>query len=51
MISERTSDDLPPQVQILNMVIPILMHYKHVPFKKTVKMYFFAPIRQATPAA
>ena len=24
MISERVSDDIPPQVKILNMVIPIL---------------------------
>ena len=31
MISERISDDIPPQMKILNMVIPILMHfYKHV---------------------
>ena len=50
MISERISDDIPLQMKILNMVIPILMHYKHFPFKKTVKMYF-APIRPATPAA
>ena len=26
MISERISDDKPPQMKILNMVIPILMH-------------------------
>ena len=26
MISERISDDIPPQMKILNMVIPILMH-------------------------
>ena len=43
MISERISDDIPSQMKILNMVIPILMHYKHFPFKKTLKMYFFAP--------
>ena len=36
------------EIKILNMVIPILMHYKHFPFKKTVKMYFVVPIRQAT---
>ena len=27
MISERISDDIPPQMQILNMAIPILMHF------------------------
>ena len=27
MISERISDDTPPQMEILNMVIPILMHF------------------------
>ena len=27
MISERISDDIPPQIKILNMVIPILMHF------------------------
>ena len=43
MISERISDDIPPQIKILNMVIPILMHYWHFPFKKTVTMYFVAP--------
>ena len=47
MISERISDDIPPQMKILNMVIPILMHYQHFPFKKTEKMYFVAPIRPA----
>ena len=47
MISERISDDIPPQMNILNMVIPILMHYQHFPFKKTVKMYFVALIRPA----
>ena len=26
MISERISDDIPPQMKILNMVIPILVH-------------------------
>ena len=26
MISERISDDIPPQMKVLNMVIPILMH-------------------------
>ena len=51
MISERISDDIPPQMKILNMVMPILMHYLHFPFKKTVKMYFFAPIRPARLAA
>ena len=47
MISERISDDIPPQMKKLNMVIPILMHYSHFPFKETVKMYFVAPIRPA----
>ena len=27
VISERISDDIPPQMKILNMVIPILMHF------------------------
>ena len=27
VISERISDDISPQMKILNMVIPILMHY------------------------
>ena len=45
MIAERISDDIPPQMKILNMVIPILMHYYQFPFKKTVEMYFAAPIR------
>ena len=27
VISERISDDKPPQMKILNMVIPILMHF------------------------
>ena len=27
VISERVSDDIPPQMKNLNMVIPILMHY------------------------
>ena len=27
MICERISDDMPPQMKILNMVIPILMHF------------------------
>ena len=27
MISKRISDDRPPQMKILNMVIPILMHF------------------------
>ena len=27
MISERISDNIPPQMKILNMVIPILMHF------------------------
>ena len=26
MISERLSNDIPPKIKILNMVIPILMH-------------------------
>ena len=51
MISERISDDIPPLMEILNMVIPIIMHYLHFPFKKTVKMYFIVPLRPATPPA
>ena len=27
VISKRISDDIPPQMKILNMAIPILMHY------------------------
>ena len=27
MISDRISDDVPPQMKILNMVIPNLMHF------------------------
>ena len=27
MISEHISNDIPPQMKILNMVIPILMHF------------------------
>ena len=27
MISDRISDDIPPEMKILNMVIPILMHF------------------------
>ena len=27
MIFERISDDVPPQMKIYNMVIPILMHF------------------------
>ena len=37
-------------MKILNMIIPILMHYQHFPFKKTVKMYFVALIRPAATA-
>ena len=47
MISKRGVDDIPPQMKVLNIVIPILMHYQHFPFKKTVKIYFVAPIRPA----
>ena len=39
MISERISDDIPPQMKILNMVIPILTHYYHFSSKKTAKRY------------
>ena len=27
MISDRISDNIPPQMKILNMVIPVLMHF------------------------
>ena len=47
MISECISDDIPPQMKILNMVIHILLHYQKLPFKKTVKLYFVALIRPA----
>ena len=43
MISERISKDIPTKMKILNMVIPILMKYQHLPFKKTMKMYFVVP--------
>ena len=51
MISERISGNIPPQMQILNMVITILMHYIYFPFKKTVKMYFVVPIHVRPAAA
>ena len=47
MISEHISNDIRPRMKILNMVIPILMHYYNFPFKKTAKMYFIAPFRPA----
>ena len=47
MIFERISDDIPPQMNILNMVILILRHYKHFFSKKRAKMFFVAPIRPA----
>ena len=47
MIFERLSDDIPPKLKILNIVIPILMHYQHFPFKKTVKMFCVVPISPA----
>ena len=43
MISERLSDDIPPQMKILNMVIPILMHYSRG--TKVEKMLTLAPER------
>ena len=46
VISERKSGYTFPN-EILNMIIPILMHYEHFPFKKTVKIYFVAPIHPA----
>ena len=33
MISDRISDDIPPQMKILNMVIPILMLLLQLPLK------------------
>ena len=47
MISERISDNIPPQMKTLNMVISILMHYYIFFFKKTASLYFVAPIRSA----
>ena len=41
MISESISEDIPPQMKILNMVIPI--PYQHFSCKKTVKMFYLAP--------
>ena len=37
MISELMSDDIPPQIKILSMVIQIQMNYKHVDLEKKVK--------------
>ena len=45
MYSERISEDIPRKMKILNMVIPILMHYSHFFFKRTAKMYFVARLR------
>ena len=42
MISERISVDIPPQIKIFNIVIPILMHYLLFSFIKTVKIYYVA---------
>ena len=47
MISKRIADDITHQMKILNMVIPILMHYQHFPLKKIEKMYCVALIRPA----
>ena len=50
MISERISNDIPPKMKILNMIIPILMHYSYFFLKKDStddKMYFVAPIHPA----
>ena len=54
MISERISDDIPPQMKILNIVIPNSNALFTFSFKRTAKMYFIAPIRPAatsSPAA
>ena len=40
MISERISDNMPPQIKILNMVIPILMNYQ-----KDGEIVLVAPLR------
>ena len=44
LISKRISDDIPPQMKVLNMIISILMQYYYFSFKKTVKMYDNVPM-------
>ena len=51
MISERISDDIAPQMKILNFGYPHSNAPITFPLQKPVKMYFVAPIRPATPAA
>ena len=47
MISERISDDIPPQMKILKYGYPHSNALLKFPFKKTAKMYFIAPFRPA----
>ena len=44
MISERMSDDIPPQMKIFKYGYPHSIALLTFPFKKTVKMYFVAHI-------
>ena len=41
-ISDHKSEDLPPQMTIFNIVIPILMHFFTF---SPVKVYYFAPMQ------
>ena len=43
MISKGISNDISPQMKILNMVISILMHKYHFAIKKTAKMQYMVP--------
>ena len=43
MISDRIYDDIPPQMKILNMVIPILMYFFNFYTSKT--LYFVQNVR------
>ena len=47
MISERISDDIPPQMKIFEYSYPHSNAQLTFPFKKTLEMYFVAPIRPA----
>ena len=41
MISERISDDIPPQMKSLNTVIPILMHYDHFFLQRDIEKVLY----------
>ena len=42
MISDRISDDIPPQMKNLNIVIPILMYFLAINIEKMHCFFFFA---------